>query len=1219
MSDVVAEPMGDPGPGGGAGPATSKRPGEPGHAPAGQERGPVPQNPGDGVLVAWAERTAAQLMVGAAGLERRADRRRRRRIGALVADEASREFLFDLTDQVIRIGTHRRAARRLHDLVAERGVPLFAGGLDRLGLLAGGRLARLAPGVVMPLVTARLRHEFSAVVLPAGRLRLARHVRRRRREHIALNVNLLGEAVLGEREALRRTERIAALLERPDVDYVSVKISSVCAQLDVLAYEDSLARIRERLRAVFLAAARADPPKFVNLDMEEYRDLGLTLDAFTTLLVEPDLARLDAGIVLQAYLPDSVAAMERLAAFARRRHAEHGSTVKVRIVKGANLAMERVEAELRGWPQAPFATKAEVDANYKRLLDLALAPHNAGALRVGAASHNLFDVGWALAWREVVGGDRLEIEMLEGMANPQARAVARLAGRLLLYAPIVRRHDFESAVAYLVRRFDENTAPENFLAQLFELEPGSPAWEAERSRFEQAVVERRRPAATPRRNQDRREEESRPAAAPAEPVVPAPAAPFRNEPDTDFALPANRAWLSSHLASWRDEVPAEVPAVVGGERIGAPLSGIAVDPSRPAAPLYRYVEADGATVERAVTLAQAASRAWAARPATERAAVLRAVAGRLAATRGRAIAVMAHDAAKTVSEGDPEVSEAIDFARYYAQQAERLERHAPGRRFVPHGVVLVASPWNFPLAIPAGGVLAALAAGSAVILKPAPETVLTAWYLAGCCWTAGVPEDVLQFVPTADDEVGRRLVTHEGVDAVVLTGAFGTARLFLGWRPDLALHAETSGKNALVVTSAADQDDAIRDLLRSAFSHAGQKCSAASLAIVEAALYDDAAFLARLADAVSSLRVGPACDPATQVGPLIRPPSGPLARALGRLEAGERWLVRPRQVGENPCLWSPGVKTGVAPGSEFHLTECFGPVLGLMRAADLDEAIALQNAPAYGLTGGIATLDDAEIGHWLGHVEVGNAYVNRHVTGAIVQRQPFGGWKRSVVGPGAKAGGPHYVASLGHWAADGGAPPVAAEEIERARVQWRRLSGGEDPTGLTAERNELRLRAHRCVALRFALPPDPVALEVALNIAAETGAAVECSADAAHDGLPASCLIESDDEFVARVASLCPDRVRLLGRRAARPEVRDRNGPPEPAGGGPLEPAPRNGGGVGWSGGLRLALLDAGLDVDVEPLSPFGEVELLRWTREQAVSETLHRHGNVRQRLGTAT
>ena len=402
---------------------------------------------------------------------------------------------------------------------------------------------------------------------------------------------------------------------------------------------------------------------------------------------------------------------------------------------------------------------------------------------------------------------------------------------------------------------------------------------------------------------------------------------------------------------------------------------------------------------------------------------------------------MAAEAAKTVREGDPEVSEAIDFARYYAHR--RRSRPATA----PYGVVVVASPWNFPYAIPAGGVLAALMAGNTVILKPPPETRQTAWLLANQCWRAGIPRDVLQFVACPDDEVGRRLITHDDVATVVLTGSYATAQLFLGWKPQLRLLAETSGKNAIVVTEAADVDAAIRDVVRSAFGHAGQKCSAASLLILTAPVYDDDEFLPRLAAAVRSVRVGEADDPATMMAPLIAPPSGSAAarpdgarrgRALARRAARAAGLARRAKPAKaiTSRRWTPGVRVGVAEGSWFHQTECFGPVLGVMRADDLAHAVRLQNGTPFGLTGGIQSLDDDEIGYWLDHVEVGNAYVNRHITGAIVQRQPFGGWKRSSIGGAPKAGGPHYVHAL--------LRPVAAPvDVERGD---RQLPSGVGPS-----------------------------------------------------------------------------------------------------------------------------------------------------------------------------
>jgi RHH-type proline utilization regulon transcriptional repressor/proline dehydrogenase/delta 1-pyrroline-5-carboxylate dehydrogenase len=911
----------------------------------------------------------------------------------MLADPRGRRFVLALTDQVVRIRDPRRAARRYRDLVAGGGLA-FAGPVDRALATLGARASLVAPRAVVALVVRRLRAETHGVVLPAEDPALSRHLTSRREEGFASNVNVLGEAILGEAEAERRFALVRAALCRPDVDRISVKVSSLCSQLGPIDFAGNVARVSARLDALYRDAD--EHGVFVTLDMEEYRDLELTVATFRAVL--DDLPELDAGIALQAYLPDSHAVAESLCAWAAARHARGGGVIKVRLVKGANLAMERVEAELRGWAQAPYPTKAEVDASYKRLLETLLDGRWAGAVRVGVASHNLFDLAWALS---LDAGDRVDLEMLEGMAQPQARAVRRRAGRVVLYTPVVARSEYHAAIAYLARRLDENTSPENFLHALFTLAPGSPAFEVERDRFRRAVAARATVSTSPRRG--------------ARVLVPTdPDAPFANEPDTDWSLPANRASLAAALAC---EPAASTPP---------PVLGVA-------------------DVDRAVAVARASG--WPATTPAERRRVLCRVADVMAAHRFETLAVMARTAAKTAPEGDPEISEAIDFARYYAASTRTIEMlTAEGLAFDPLGPVVVVPPWNFPYSIPAGGVLAALAAGNPVILKPAPETLAVGALVARHCWEAGVPPDALQLLPVAEDDAGRRLVSHPDVGGVILTGSYETAALFRSWRPDLRLHAETSGKNAIVVTAAADLDLAVKDLVHSAFGHAGQKCSAASLGILEASVYDDETFRHQLADAVTSLRVGDAADPATVVGPLIRPPSGPLARALTTLDPRESWLVEPRRIDER--CWTPGVKLGIRPGSWFHQTECFGPVLGLMRAPDLHTAVAWQNATPFGLTGGIHSLDEDEVTRWLAEVDVGNAYVNRGITGAIVQRQPFGGRKRSVVGPTAKAGGPNYVLTLGTWRG-GGEPDFEG--------WWREeFAPARDDTGLRAERNVLR-------------------------------------------------------------------------------------------------------------------------------------------------------------------
>ncbi len=371
---------------------------------------------------------------------------------------------------------------------------------------------------------------------------------------------------------------------------------------------------------------------------------------------------------------------------------------------------------------------------------------------------------------------------------------------------------------------------------------------------------------------------------------------------------------------------------------------------------------------------------------------------------------------------------------------------------------------------------------------------------------AGVPPDVVQLVRCPDNDVGRHLVTHDAVDTVVLTGAYDTAQMFLDWKPQLRLIAETSGKNALVITGGADVDLAIRDLVRSAFGHSGQKCSAASLAIIEASVHDDERFLTRLADAVRSVRVGPPTDLATMMGPVIQPPAGKLRRALTELDAGERWLVEPKQLDGDGALWSPGVKLGVRPGSWFHRTECFGPVLGVMRARDLDDALALQNAPEFGLTGGLHSLDPDEIAHWTDRVQVGNAYVNRHTTGAIVQRQPFGGWKHSSVGPGAKTGGPNDILRFLRFTARSLDGSLDASAI-----------AARDLAGLRAEQNLLRSRPLDKVVVRATEATTVDERRVLEQAARLTSTAVEI-VDAR----------ESDDALARRIGASGAQRLRAL-------------------------------------------------------------------------------------------
>ncbi len=1155
---------------------------------------PASRTSGDAdVLAEAAIQRASRWLARAERLRGRSERARRRRMARLLADPAGLPVTMHLTDEVMRMGDPQRALSTLHG-AAVLSTREALGLRDHLGLRSLDVLSRIAPRAAVQMVHRQVQAASHGIILPAEAADLAAHMRRRAEQGAVLNINVLGEAVLGEREAQDRLARVLAMVRRPTTTHVSVKISAIVAQLNVFDHAGSIDRVVERLRPLLLAASQANPPRFVALDMEEYRDLDLTLAAFRRVLGEDDLTGVSAGVVLQAYLPESHAALAGLIEWATARRDAGGAGIKVRIVKGANLAMERAEAQIHGWPAAPFPTKALVDASWKRLVDSALGPRTADVLRVGIASHNLFDVAWAVELANARGvPEQVDVEMLEGMAEAESRAVAEDVGRLLMYAPVTREGDFPAAVAYLVRRLDENTAPENYLRASFDLAPGGPGFAAQADLFRAALAARGGLDTTSIRHGS--PPVGPPLAAPG-PLRTSPAGAgsaesvdvahaisggidggpaFANVAELDLTRPDERARISRAMAEVGSSSPV-IPVVVAGVEHVPQVTVPGTDPGSGAAPWYATGLATPDVVAEAIAVARSAVAPWESFGAAGRAGVLASAARLMFEERHTTLAVMARDAGKTVAEGIPEVAEAIDFARFYAASAQQVESWGPSR---PLGVVVVIPPWNFPYAIPAGGVLAALAAGNSVILKPAPETRATAWLLAQQLWAAGVPRDVLTFLPCGDDEAGRALVIDPEVDAVVLTGSWQTARMFLSWRPGLRLLAETSGKNAMLISGTADVEAAVRDLVASAFGHAGQKCSAASLAIVESDVYDDPTFRRQLADAVTSLRVASALDPASVVGPLIKPPEGALERALTRLDPGERWLVEPQRMDASGHLWSPGVRLGVEPESWSHLNEWFGPVLGVMRAPDLATGLQWQNSTGYGLTAGVQALDQDECAWWIQNVAVGNAYVNRGTTGAIVNRQPFGGWRRSSVGPTAKAGGENYVPCLREW-------PAVREALDRAAVQsWWQDTGGaaRDSAGLDVERNIVRFRHYdEPILVRVDAATSRATLESVRVLAECLGASVQVSADpslARAEGLPGDTHLESISHVAAAVAEGRVGRIRWLSAESATRVIG--------------------------------AAVGAGVSVDSRPITPEVRAEGPRWLREQSVSVTAHRYGNV--------
>jgi len=1111
-------------------------------------------------------------------------------LAGVLKDPNGLDFTVGFVDGVVRPEDLQVAARNLAALAPK--VPAFLPWYMRSAVRLGGTMAPVLPQVVIPVARRVLREMVGHLIVDATDAKLGPAIAKIRKDGIKLNVNLLGEAVLGEHEAARRLEGTHTLLARPDVDYVSIKVSSTVAPHSAWAFDEAVEHVVEKLTPLFTRAASfaagGQKAKFINLDMEEYKDLDMTIAVFTRILDKPEFKNLEAGIVLQAYLPDALAAMIRLQDWAAARRADGGAAIKVRVVKGANLPMEQVEASLHDWPLATWNTKQDSDTNYKRVINYSLHPDRIRNIRIGVAGHNLFDIAfaWLLAKQRGIADTAqqgIEFEMLLGMAQGQAEAVKKDVGSLLLYTPVVHPAEFDVAIAYLIRRLEEGASQDNFMSAVFELSENESLFEREKQRFLASLAKLDDEVPPPNRRQNR-----------ALPAAPLPRGSFENTPDTDPSLPANRDWGRAILGR-------VTTSTLGNAAVEAAMIN------------------DEATLNAVIDTAIEKGKAWGALSGAERAEILHRAGDVLEARRADLLEVMASETGKTIDQGDPEVSEAVDFAHYYAESARKLD-DVDGATFVPAKLTVVTPPWNFPVAIPAGSTLAALAAGSAVVIKPAKQARRSGAVMIEALWEAGVPRDVLTMVQLGERELGRQLVSHPAVDRVILTGGYETAELFRSFRKDLPLLAETSGKNAIIVTPSADLDLAAKDVAYSAFGHAGQKCSAASLVILVGSVAKSKRFHNQLIDAVTSLKVGYPEDPTSQMGPIIEPANGKLLNALTTLGEGETWAVEPRKLDDTGKLWSPGVRSGVRRGSYFHLTEFFGPVLGVMTAETLEEAIAIQNQIDYGLTAGLHSLNSEELGLWLDTIQAGNLYVNRGITGAIVQRQPFGGWKKSAVGAGTKAGGPNYLVGLGEWVSKpstaGGTPAAApahsgvrriedaakgfltAEELaplqralaSDARAWAEEFGTAKDVSGLSAERNVFRYRSLP-VTVRLAEGESPadlvrtVAAGVLAGSALTVSTAVELPAQlrAVLSGLGITATVENDADWLASAGTLAAAgklsgaRIRLIGG--------DPKALAEATGGRP------------------------DLAVYFHPVTEAGRVELLPFLHEQAISITAHRFG----------
>lgn len=909
--------------------------------------------------------------------------------------------LFRFVDVLPALQTPEEVVRHLREYLGspDKGLPIV--GQLGINLASSSGLAARATAATVERQIGGMARRFIA----GSNIReAAAAVRELRKKGMTFTLDLLGEVAVSEAEALGYQRQYLEVIRgmsaeasgyAPDVDSlgetprvnVSVKLSSLYSRIEPADPDGSVEALKSRLRPI-LELARQEGA-FIHIDLEHYAIKDLTLRVFREILLEP--AFRDSrhyGITIQAYLRDSERDLRGLVDWARER----GAPVRVRLVRGAYWDYETVIARQRNWPIPVYTQKPETDINFECLTRLLIEnyPHILTAI----GSHNARSVAYAMAVAEAEAVDipvgSVEYQMLYGMAGELKEAVVEMGRRVRVYTPY---GELIPGMAYLVRRLLENTSNESFLRQSF----------SERASVDELL---KSPQETPKYTPEARAPE------------------FVNEPERDFSREEHREIMKEALARVRDEFNAHYPLLIGGKLVSTSEEIDSTNPSSPSEVVGRVAWAGEREAQAAIEAANRAFPTWRDTTVDERAKVLFRAADIIRTERDQLAAWEVFETGKAWREADADVCETIDYLNYYASEMLRLGKtrrlgSLPGELneylYQPRGVAAVIPPWNFPMAILAGMTSAAIVVGNTAVVKPATQSPVIAAKFVDILVRAGLPGGVVNFVPGPPIEVGEYLVKSPDVDIIAFTGSRAVGARIFRTASEVApgqdhlkrVIAEMGGKNALVIDSDADLDEAVTGAVASAFGYGGQKCSAASRIIVHDLIYDK--FLTRFVEASKSLSVGPVENPGNYFGALVDEKSRDKVQGyieLGKTEA--RVVLETDVSGLGEGWWvGPTIFSDVPPQARIAQEEIFGPVVAVIRAQNFDQALEIAMGTQYCLTGGVYSRSPRNIEKARRDFRVGNLYINRKTTGAIVGRQPFGGFKMSGIG--SKAGGPDYL------------------------------------------------------------------------------------------------------------------------------------------------------------------------------------------------------------------
>jgi RHH-type proline utilization regulon transcriptional repressor/proline dehydrogenase/delta 1-pyrroline-5-carboxylate dehydrogenase len=963
-----------------------------------------------------------------------------------MSDERLKVQLFRFVDVLPMLGDSQTIARRLGEYLQEAGPALGRAGQWGLGVAEASRLTRWMLAKAARFGAADFARRFIAGSTTDEVVQAAFQQRRRDR---AFTLDILGEAVTSQVEADRFFGAYVNLIEsvapavyawpaNPRLDRdafgplprmnLSIKLSALDCHFDPIDSERVIRRTGERLKELLRVARRHQA--FVNVDMESYDKKDLTLAIFRHVLDDPEFRDfVDVGIVLQCYLTETENDLVALRDWARRR----GAPVWVRLVKGAYWDYETILAHSEGWPIPVYQEKWQSDANYERQMRFALA--NTDCLRTALGSHNLRSLAHGIAVAEHLGlaRDAYEIQMLYGMADAEKDALVERGQRLRVYMPY---GDLIPGMAYLVRRLLENTSNDSFLRAGLQADVdvaallSDPETAARRPSVAAPALPHADNGQPTGSHSNHDHSDNDPGNNMTTSTMPAPAAKlratFRNEPLADFSRPANRQTMTEALALVRSRLGRRYPLVIDGREIMTDETVNSLNPGCHREVVGIISRASREQVDQAVAAARRALPDWSAAPTEVRAKLLTDAAQVMRDRKFELAAWCVLECGKQWREADADICEAIDFCEYYADAALALSApqgaDIPGEEnrfgYLPRGVTGIIAPWNFPLAILTGMATAALVTGNTILIKPAEPSSVIGALLVDILQSVGAPPGVVNFVPGRGQIVGDRIVEHPGVAMIAFTGsravglAINAKAAQVSAQPTskIVKHviAEMGGKNAIIVDADADLDEAVLGIIKSAFGYQGQKCSACSRLIVLDAVHDT--LVDRLIEAARSIVIAPAEDPSSQVGAVIDAAAQQRINeyiAIGHQEGRAVVATDPGPLKEQGYFVGPHIFVDVAPDARIAQEEIFGPVLAVIRVKDLDEAIRVANGTDYALTGGMYSRSPENLDRVRRELLVGNVYLNRPITGALVGRQPFGGFKMSGIG--TKAGGRDYL------------------------------------------------------------------------------------------------------------------------------------------------------------------------------------------------------------------